>query len=302
LVLLATAHYLVLEDPEHPLAAVYRGESDADPYPLFRDLCLARQDEVAFLLETRRVQTNECGRSAVIAPGLNWVSSHVPGPFALVDVGASAGLNLMFDKYRIDYGVHGSIGPADSPVQISCKVVQGDPPIWNFEGEIVSRVGIDRSPIDLLDHDDVRWQLACVWPDTGRLGRTAASIALAEQDPPFVIEGDANQKLPEVLSGFPKGLTPVVATTWAFSYFSLDDRARFSDILRDASSGGHIVWLSAESPGVVSDFHVDEAPVHDGAHADLLGVVVFNEGASRSTRLGYVHQHGSWIDWAPLEQ
>src|SRR2546425_955640 len=61
-VLLGVAHYLLLECLSHPLAAVYAGESDADPAPLFRDLCLGHRDEVLALMQTRRTQTNECGR------------------------------------------------------------------------------------------------------------------------------------------------------------------------------------------------------------------------------------------------
>jgi hypothetical protein len=93
LALLAAVHYLLLDGYEHPLADVYAGRSDADPVPLFLDVCRTRRDDLAALLAVRRIQTNDCGRSAVIAPGLTWLAGQVPGPLALVDVGASAGLN-----------------------------------------------------------------------------------------------------------------------------------------------------------------------------------------------------------------
>lgn len=123
--LLAAVHYLLLEGEDHPLADVYAARSDADPGPLFLDLCRTRREEVMALLATRRIQTNDCGRSALIAPGLTWAASRHPGPLALVDVGASAGLNLLLDQYRIDYGAHGVTGPPQSPVEIACRVRGG---------------------------------------------------------------------------------------------------------------------------------------------------------------------------------
>src|SRR5262249_32515842 len=129
LVLLAAVHHLLLGGLDHPLAAVYAGESDADPAPLFRDVCLSRRDAVLELLATRRTQTNECARSAALVPALAWVAQRVPGPLALVDVGASAGLNLLCDRYRIDYGPSGVVGPPDSPVRLECRVLGGHPPV-----------------------------------------------------------------------------------------------------------------------------------------------------------------------------
>jgi hypothetical protein len=89
--LLAAVHYVLLDGFEHPLAEVYAGRSDADPVPLFFDVCRERRDDVLALLGARHIQTNDCGRSAVIGPGLTWFASQLDGPFALVDVGASGG-------------------------------------------------------------------------------------------------------------------------------------------------------------------------------------------------------------------
>ena len=100
--LLAAVHDLLLSGVEHPLAEVYSGSSSADPVPLFRDFCLTHRDAVQALLVSRHTQTNECGRSAAIVPALRWVSEQLGEPLALVDVGASAGLNLLCDRYRLD--------------------------------------------------------------------------------------------------------------------------------------------------------------------------------------------------------
>jgi hypothetical protein len=294
--LLAAVHYLLLEDPDHPLAAVYSGRSDADPAPLFLQLCRDRREKVMALLSTRHIQTNDCGRSALIGPGLTWLSSQLSEPMALTDVGASAGLNLLCDRYRIDYGAAGATGPSASPVHIACRVAGGNPPIAAALPPLRSRIGIDRSPIDLGQPEDARWLLACVWPDTGRLERTAASIHLAQQDPPKVVTGDANDTLPRILADLPIGVTAVIVTTWAFAYFSLEGRQRFVELLEAESQMRTIAWLSAEGAGTVAAFADQPVPDRD-AGADLLGAAVFEGGAARWELLGIVHEHGAWIDW-----
>ncbi|MBV8304383.1 MAG: DUF2332 domain-containing protein, partial [Acidimicrobiia bacterium] len=186
LTLLAAVHYLVLSGVDHPLAAVYAGQSDADPVPLFRDLCLSHRDEIVGLLAVRHVQTNEVGRSALMGPALAVAAERLRRPLALIDVGASAGLNLRCDRYLLDYGERGRTGPAHAAVRIPCEVAGGNPPIRPSLPPVVAAVGIDRSPIDVTEPDDARWLLACLWPETGRLARTELAIAEAAIDPPVV--------------------------------------------------------------------------------------------------------------------
>ena len=293
----AAVHYLLLQEPDHPLADVYAGRAEADPAPLFLQLCHQRRQDVMALLATRTIQTNECGRSALVGPGLTWLASQLGQPMALIDVGASAGLNLLCDRYRIDYGPSGATGPPDSPVQIKCRVAGGDPPIARALPRLASRIGIDRSPIDLGQADDVRWLLACVWPDTGRLERTAASIHLAQLDPPRVIAGDANDTVPRVIADLSTDDAAVIVTTWAFAYFSVEDREKFMRILDDASRRRDIAWLSAEGPGTVAPFAAEATEHDDQGLSHILGVIFFKAGQRRAQMLAYVQEHGAWIDW-----
>jgi hypothetical protein len=295
--LLAAVHYLILDGADDRLAALYAGRAQEDPGPLFLDFWRTHRDAVDHVLATRHIQTNDCGRSALIAPGLTWLASHIDGPFALVDVGASAGLNLLCDNYRIDYGSFGATGPVASPVEIHCRVAGGEPPIADRLPTFVTRVGIDRSPIDLTDPTDVRWLLACVWPDSGRLERTAASIELAQQSPPRLIAAAANTALPDVLTGLPPGTAAIIVTTWAFAYFSLEDRQEFIALLDAASLQRPVAWLSAEGPGTVDPLFEAAAAHPDPSGSDVLGAVLFDGGAHRGEFLGFVGAHGAWIDW-----
>ena len=300
--LLGAAQFLLLDGLDHPLVDVYAGRSSVDPVPLFFDLCRTHRSELASLLAFRRVQTNECGRSALIGPGLTWLAPRLEGPFALVDVGASAGLNLLCDRYRLDYGDHGATGPPGSPVVVGCEVRGGDPPIAERLPTMTSRVGIDQAPVDLGDPDDARWLLACVWPGTDRFDRTAASIRLAREHLPTVLAGDANQLLPLVLDELDEGTAVVVVTTWAFAYFSLDQRRAFADVLADASRRRPVAWLSAEGAGTVAQLGDATLADPDGSQAHVLGAALFDRGRSRFHLLATVQQHGGWIDWqAPTD-
>ena len=203
--LLAAVHFLVIGDADTPLADIYAGRSDADPGPPFLELCRTHPTEIMALLSSRSIQTNDCGRSSLIGPGLTWVASQLRQPMALIDVGASAGINLLCDHFHMDYGPYGTTGPADSPVRITCEVLHGSPPIAPQLPSLIDRIGIDRSPIDLTNPDDAQWLLACVWPGSGRTERVAASIKVAQAEPPRVIAGDGNDLLPRVLSDLPDG-------------------------------------------------------------------------------------------------
>ena len=296
-VLLAAAHDLVLQGVNHPLTRIYAGESADDPGAAFLDLVHSRRDEVRWYLEHRQTNTNECGRAAVLAPGLRWVADVIGEPLAVLDGGASAGLNLHLDRYRLDYGDAGATGPADSPVRIECTVV-GDAPVEPSAPAIVARVGLDRAPVDLTDDDEVRWQLACVWPDTGRLPRTRAAIDLARRHAVEVVQGDLIDDLEGAAARLPADAPLCVMTSWTIAYVPRPDRARFVEALAALSHDRPVAWLSAEGPTVVRE--LVPRPVDAGAVPvpSVVGVVRFEGGQQVAADvLGTCHPHGSALTW-----
>jgi hypothetical protein len=298
ILLLAAVHHLLLGGVDHALASVYAGESDADPGPLFIDLCLDHREALLELLATEQVNTNEVGRSAVIGPALTTVASRLAAPLSHVDVGCSAGLNLLCDRYRLDYGHAGATGPVDAPVEIQCEVVGGSPPIAAFLPTITARIGLDRAPLDVHDPQQSRWQLACVWPDTGRLTRTRLALEEARRTPLTLVRGDAVEKVGDLIAGLPRDAVAVVTTTWVVAYFSPDERTAFRDALAAASETRPVAWISAESHGVVDLIPSDSAPSdQNGVEWSTLGLVTFREGRADPELLGYVHPHGSGLDW-----
>ncbi len=297
-VLLGAVHSLVLGGLDHPLGAVYRGESAADPGPLFADLCLKHRDEIIAIVSTHHTNTNEVGRSAVIGPALTAASTRLGAPIGLIDVGCSGGLNLFCDSYLLDYGDRGHTGPGSAAVRIACEVVGGRLPIAEQLPVIGDRIGLDLDPVDLHDDDATRWLLACVWPDTGRLDRTRLALDAARLDPPRIVAGDAVDTIASVIDSLADDLIPVVTTTWMLAYLPAGRRVAFRDALAAASATRPIAWVSAEGAGVVDCLPPCEAPIDaHGVEASVLGLVTFDAGEFEAELLGFVHPHGLWIDW-----
>jgi hypothetical protein len=297
-VLLAAVHYLLLGGLDHPLAAVYAGTSNSDPGPLFVDVCLTHWPELLEQLETRHTNTNEVGRSAILAVALSAVADRLGAPLGFVDVGCSAGLNLMCDRYRIDYGSFGTTGPSEASVTIDCAVRGGTPPIKPMVPPIRDRVGLDLDPVDLRDDDNVRWQLALVFPDTNRLPRTRLALDAIRHTQPRIVQGDAVDKVKDVVLGLPEDATAVVTTTWAAAYFSKEGRIAFRERLAEASNTRPVAWISAEGEQIIDLFADIEAPFDaQGAQASVLGLATFRDGTTTTEHLGFVHPHGNWIDW-----
>ena len=167
--------------------------------PELRALLDEREADVAEIMATHRTQTNEVGRCSVLLPALP------SGPLALVEVGASAGLCLLLDRFFYDYG-SARIGPPSSPVRIGCALT-GAAALPSSTPEVVWRRGLDIAPIDVSDDEAVRWLLACVWSDHWhRRQRLEAAIYLARSDPPLVMRGDLVDDLASLI--FHPGVFP----------------------------------------------------------------------------------------------
>jgi Uncharacterized protein conserved in bacteria (DUF2332) len=149
----------------------------------FRNAVLEDPDRVAAVLARRRTQTNEPGRCALLLP----VLASLAQPLALLEVGASAGLCLLPDRYGYAYGEH-RVG--DGPPVLECEP-HGPIPLPRRLPEVVWRAGIDVEPLDLEDAESVRWLEALVWPEhRDRLERLRTAIAVARRDPPRLVRAD----------------------------------------------------------------------------------------------------------------
>ena len=237
--------------------------------PELRAFVKQRGREVGDVMRSRRTQTNEVGRCAVVLPALPL------GPLALVEVGASAGLCLLLDRFYYEFGTT-TIGVASSPVHVRCALA-GPAPLPAGLPTIVWRRGLDIHPIDVHDDDAVRWLLACVWPDhRERRRRLEGAIALARLQPPLVSAGDLVDELPALLAQAPGDTRLVVFHSAVLTYVSPDRRQAFADVLAEASGRREVVWVSNEGPGVIGEVAALAPPLPELRF--LLGRTRFTNG------------------------
>jgi len=129
----------------------------------FRHVLRENEDAIRAIMLKRSTQTNEPARCATLLP----VLARLPQPLALIEVGASAGLCLMADRYGYDYGrgslVRPSVDQLDPPV-FSC-VVNATTPVPTAPPRVTWRAGFDLDPVDISDPNQAAWLEALVWPE-----------------------------------------------------------------------------------------------------------------------------------------
>ncbi len=302
--ILAAVHHLLLAGDEDPLSRWYPTVNggvkppDTDPYPAFRRFVFDRLDELVPLLRTRSTQTNEVNRSCLWFAAWRAAAADLPDtPLAIVEVGASAGLNLLADRYRYDFGDGIVRGTDVSSVSLACSIVGGAPPLDALLPPIVGRVGIDVDPIDVRDEDSVRWLHACVWPEQlDRHQRLSAALAAAAESPPRIIRGDAVDEVADAVESMPDSAHVVVMNSWVLTYLERSRRAAFVDVLDMLGSSRPLTWISAEHPGCLSMF-ADPEPNRDQMSRTLTGMARWRDGRSEVAVPAMVHPHLRWMEW-----
>ncbi|MEE9965301.1 MAG: DUF2332 domain-containing protein [Propionicimonas sp.] len=295
--LFAAIHFLLLADPGEPLAAWYPNLVDQprtdDGIPALVEFCQRRRGELIDIVTSRVPQTNEIGRSAVLMLGLTQVADEV-GALGQVDVGASAGLNLLSDRYRYRWGDQ-VVGGGD--IEVSCRIdgalPTGFPP--SDLARIASRVGLDRAPVDIGDPDQVRWLEACVWPDQAdRFVRLRAALDQAVALRPLVVAGDAVDDLAATVARIDAG-HPVITTSWVLNYLDQTDQARFWAQLNALGRQQDLSWVAYEAPDLTRGLSWPESHAHESL--SVLRVARWRHGRLDDAVVGRGHPHGYWLEW-----
>lgn len=249
-----------------------------DSYEAFRTYVLDRWGEVSATMLARRTQTNEARRCTAWLPAL----AGLPQPLALLEVGASAGLCLLPERYAYGYDALPVLG--SSGLVLTCTTT-GPVPFPQALPSIVWRRGLDLSPLDVRSDEDVRWLRSFIWPEeTDRFALLDGAVAIARAAPPPIAVGDLTTDLAAVAAGAPADATLVVYHSAVLAYLTDEQRNAFRQEVADLAAARPTVWLSNEGPGVVVDL-----PVPDGS----VPFVLARDGRPLAT----TSPHGDWLHW-----
>jgi hypothetical protein len=261
--LLAGLHYLVLEG---------RASWDDVDAALEHERDFLRQ----FVLE-RVVQTNEVQRSWALLPAFLTLADG--RPLELLELGPSAGLNLVWDRYRYRYAT-GDWG--DGPLVLAGEDRVPPPTsLLDKRVDVLRRRGIDLAPVDATSENGARLLESFVWADQeARIERLRLAIDELRRDPPELIRGDYGAELPALLADRVEGAQLIVFETASTQYLSRAEHERLREAMHEAGLVAPFTYLTTYGPA-------------DDGYA--LRAIDWPSGESRVVvRLDF---HGAWLEW-----
>jgi hypothetical protein len=239
-------------------------------------------------VSTRLVQTNEVRRCSYLLPAVQLTASlAAPAPLALIEPGASAGLNLGLDRYAYHYGSPVIPAGTRTPLTLTCELRGSIPPPLTLPSAAITwRAGIDLNPLSPLDPDDTAWLRALVWPDhPSRARRLGQALRTMGQHPPVPVHaGDATSLLPALVASAPPDTAVCVMHTAFLAHLTPAERDRFQQQILAISAGRPLYWISGET-------RTDPA-------APRLHLTTCENGAvTGQWQLARYHSHGAWLEW-----
>ena len=288
--LVGALHALVLEGRSRELAAVFPPNAVASSdEALWRAVQTSLEAHAGFILArlASAPQTNEVRRAAVLLPAFLSIAAQTRLPLVLSEVGASAGLNLLWDRFGYRLGAT-HWGDRTSPVQLAPDWTGPAPPAATTN--VKERAGCDVEPIDPGSDADCLRLLSYVWADQReRMDRTRAALEIACQERVLVEAADAVSWLTKRLARKHEGAAHVVFHTIVWDYLGADRQAALESIIRDA--GGR---AAAEAPLAWLRFEPDGDKPAGGA----VTLTLWPGGAER--RIARADFHGRWVNWLKL--
>jgi hypothetical protein len=285
----AAVQFLLFQNPDDSLArhfpslstfATSRDDLSTD----FRNFCFSRKDDLKDLLRTKLVQTNEVRRSACLLPVLQMIYEETNGqPLYLIDIGASAGLNLLFDRYHFDYGQDQTFGDSESPVQIYCQSRGRALPLSATFPQVASRVAIDLNPLDVHKQDDVLWLKALIWPEHDERRKLLdAAVLVAKHYPIRHVQGDGVALLPALLNEALPDTRLCIIHSFTINQMAPQAVQNFQNAMRQFSKRRSLYCVAISCK--------------DGASSNL-GLSCYQNGAESKNILAKCSDHGTWIEW-----
>ena len=277
-VFFAAVHFLLMRDSDAPLAEFYPSLT-SDPKPTadvgspFQDFVLRHESEIVALGRTRYTQTNECRRCVAILPAI-WETALTR--FHLLDLGASAGLNLALDGYGYRWNELEWHPAAALVLETESRGVSPVP----RDIEVLSRTGLDLHPVDATDTEDRLWLDALIWPEHHeRRKRLRSALEVAATVEIEFVAGSALETLLPTLEGLSGDAPAVVVNSFTLNQFTVDQRELVAESVEQARQRRPVARVSLEY--MDREHRWPRLMVDEGSGLRLIGEA---------------HPHGEWID------
>jgi hypothetical protein len=278
-------HSLRLKGAEPQLEAIYTDQAEVDDAAIVAAAIRAHEADLLPWLDGPP-QTNEAGRSSNFIAAMLWLSEQgLPAKFQCLEIGSSAGINLMLDRYHYDLGGV-QVGPEPGAMRFKPDWTGAAPPDGAIE--IVSTKGCDVAPVDLTDPEQALRLRAYIWPEhTVRFERMAAAIAEAAKSPPDLVHMNAADFVEaELAKPQADGVTRMLMHSIVWQYVPEDQKARVTAAMAAAGARATperpLAWVSLEANRVL---HIHEMTVR------------YWPGGAEPVTVTRAHPHGASLEW-----
>ncbi|KIL51396.1 hypothetical protein KP77_09080 [Jeotgalibacillus alimentarius] len=283
--LFGAVQYMLMKEPHHVLRAFYpslteRAETGQDAFPAFKEFVLTHHEPIRELLKTRRVQTNEVRRCAYLYPVFASLFQEVKKPLSLIEIGTSAGLQLLWDQYGYAYNGQ-TYSNQNAELVLSSEVKSGRLPLLPENmPPVAERVGVDLNVSDLTDEDDRLWLKALIWPEhhERRSNFDRASMVVRE-NPLRLIEGNGVSLLPDLAEKMNRDSLLCIFHTHVANQMPAHVR---EDLMEKVEALGE---------------QRDTAHIFNNITDGKLRIDLFVNGRRTSQVIGETDGHGRWFEW-----
>ena len=286
--ILAALHDLALAGHAPELAAAYAArDGDAAASAAIDALRMTERRAAGH----RTVRADETGRHTVLYPAVAEAARRMgASAVGLIDVGRPAGLNLNVDRVGIAYNNGQSSGDPASPVQRSASIVGGRPVPSGAVPEVVTRVVVDRDPVDVTDAEDARWLRACLRSRAGRGARSGDRAGGSSAAAGGRSRRDAARRVHPRACGRPAGRHHDVGAV----ALPLESRLRFLHRL-DEAARRPVAWVSVEGVGVAPS--VPTLGDRRASGHSIIGLAELDHSTLRVEAVGRCWSRGRLLAW-----
>ena len=279
-------HFLLLKGKEHKLKEFYPSLvinplHHRDSFESFKDFCLSYKDEIIHLIQSKLVQTNEVRRCGYLYPVFSYIHEKTKQPLALIEIGTSGGLQLLWDQYSYTYNTNEVFGNIDSKLNITSEIKNDITPYLRTNSPpVTTRVGIDLNPVDLDDEEEKLWLKSLIWPEHGeRLTMFEKAAEYMKEHPVQLVKGNGVELLNQYVGKLPFDNTVCIYHTHVANQMAIETR--------------NLLLNNIDAIGKNRDvFHI-----YNNVQDKYLHLDYYLNGVEYKQTIAETDGHGRWFKW-----